>query len=204
MNYTDFHPARTSPITPREREYLVQLIGEEKILKNKDTNGKASSLKREAWIRITSKFNAEAYGPERSDLQIRKIWERLKIKAKKVKASNKQETMKMDDGTPPQEEDEETNKVFNIIADELGDFGNEFDSDARESGEHELTIRIKEAQLREIELGIKLKVEALKNTDLERKVLEAKLVAFRKMADAADEVKSAATIVQAAAFKSID
>ncbi|XP_042212771.1 myb/SANT-like DNA-binding domain-containing protein 3 isoform X2 [Homarus americanus] len=194
------------PLSEKQRQDLVALIKDrEATLTSKVSNPHLPEERFQAWQDITCLFNADNPGQDpRTVKQLKRCWEHIKRKAKKVKASNKQETMKMDDGTPPQEEDEETNKVFNIIADELGDFGNEFDSDARESGEHELTIRIKEAQLREIELGIKLKVEALKNTDLERKVLEAKLVAFRKMADAADEVKSAATIVQAAAFKSID
>lgn len=73
-------PVRTSPISPPERDLLLYLIKEAKVLHNKKTDGRASLLKREAWARITRNFNAHNQGPNRTEKQLRKVWERLKEK----------------------------------------------------------------------------------------------------------------------------
>ena len=72
--------ARTSPISPAERDLLMGLIREEKILQDRRTDGKVIIQKRAAWVRITRLFNSHNLGPQRTEQQLKKIWERLKVK----------------------------------------------------------------------------------------------------------------------------
>ena len=73
-------PGRVSPISPPERELLIGLISDEKILQNRKTDGRVLLQKREAWGQITRHFNAHHLGPKCTEQQLRKVWERLKVR----------------------------------------------------------------------------------------------------------------------------
>ncbi|KAK4324165.1 hypothetical protein Pmani_005168 [Petrolisthes manimaculis] len=88
--------------------------------------------KNTAWTEVTTIFNAGGYGPQRSQQQLKKIWENSKGKAKKDHAAYKREVMRTGGGTPPKKEDDETAKVLGIISGKLDDLGNDFDCGTRQ------------------------------------------------------------------------
>lgn len=100
---------RSSPIGVLARDYLVSLIKQEDILHNKLTDGRTVLLKKQAWARITSKFNAGGYDEKKTEYQLMKIWERVKGKVR----YEQEQKRKM----------RETKMVLDII-------GSSYDSDA--------------------------------------------------------------------------
>ena len=71
---------RASPISPHEKEILLGLIMEEEVLQDNKTDGKSVFLKRKAWAKVTQAFNANNLGPVRTEVQLKKVWDRLKVK----------------------------------------------------------------------------------------------------------------------------
>lgn len=72
---------RKSPISPAEREALLGLIKEyEHIIMDRRTDGKFVAVKKHTWHKITETLNSLNLGPKRSEQQIKKVWERLKVK----------------------------------------------------------------------------------------------------------------------------
>ncbi|KAG0724346.1 hypothetical protein GWK47_005204 [Chionoecetes opilio] len=122
-------PARTSPISAAERSLLVGMIREEKVLQNRQTAGIICVRKREAWARITTAFNGQNLGPRRTEIQLKKVWDRLKIKAKQEHAVKRREERKTGGGAPPADLPEETDNVLAILGDDIKDLGNQYDDD---------------------------------------------------------------------------
>ncbi|KAK3869316.1 hypothetical protein Pcinc_025364 [Petrolisthes cinctipes] len=89
--------------------------------------------KKDAWTEVSTIFNSTGIGPQRSQQQLKKIWENSKGKAKKHHAAWKRETWRTGGGAPPKEHDDETNKILGLISEDLDDLGNDLDSDARPS-----------------------------------------------------------------------
>ena len=50
---------RTSPIAVVAKDFLIDIIKQEQILHNKNTNGRIVLLKKQAWARVAEKFNAK-------------------------------------------------------------------------------------------------------------------------------------------------
>ena len=50
---------RTSPIGVVAKDFLIDIIKQEQILHNKNTNGRIVLLKKQAWARVAEKFNAK-------------------------------------------------------------------------------------------------------------------------------------------------
>ncbi|XP_050724432.1 uncharacterized protein LOC127002480 isoform X2 [Eriocheir sinensis] len=121
---------RTGPISPPARELLLGLIAEEPILLSLKTDGRILLQKREAWAKITEKFYAHNMGPQRSEVQLKKVWERLKVKAKKSKADFKREVFKTGGGAPPPDMTSDCEQVLTLLGDDINDIGNPYDDDA--------------------------------------------------------------------------
>ncbi|XP_050704966.1 uncharacterized protein LOC126990388 isoform X2 [Eriocheir sinensis] len=121
---------RTGPISPPARELLLGLIAEEPILLSLKTDGRILLQKREAWAKITEKFNAHNMGPQRSEVQLKKVWEQLKVKAKKSKADLKREVFKTGGGAPPPDMTSDCEQVLTLLGDDINDIGNPYDDDA--------------------------------------------------------------------------
>ncbi|XP_050724627.1 uncharacterized protein LOC127002587 [Eriocheir sinensis] len=121
---------RTGPISPPARELLLGLIAEEPILLSLKTDGRILLQKREAWAKITEKFNAHNMGPQRSEVQLKKVWERLKVKAKKSKADLKREVFKTGGGDSPPDMTSDCEQVLTLLGDDINDIGNPYDDDA--------------------------------------------------------------------------
>ncbi|XP_050698788.1 myb/SANT-like DNA-binding domain-containing protein 3 [Eriocheir sinensis] len=122
--------ARSSPMSPPERDLLMGLICEEKILQDRRTDGKVVLQKRAAWARITRLFNSHNLGPQRTEQQLKKVWERLKVKAKQEHAVKRREDMRTGGGAPPADLPKESDQVLTILGTDLHDIGNPFDLDA--------------------------------------------------------------------------
>ena len=71
---------RTSPIGVVEKDYLLELIRNETILHNKTTDGRVVLMKRAAWTRVASKYNAAGFAEKKTEHQLLKVWERVKAK----------------------------------------------------------------------------------------------------------------------------
>ncbi|KAK4327498.1 hypothetical protein Pmani_002053 [Petrolisthes manimaculis] len=71
---------RTSPMTAGERDIFLNLIREEKVINDRRTDRRIVVLKNHAWKRVTDGFNAAGLGPKRTIQQLKKAWERLKVK----------------------------------------------------------------------------------------------------------------------------
>ncbi|XP_045101889.1 uncharacterized protein LOC123498640 [Portunus trituberculatus] len=124
---------RANPISIPERDLLIQLIRDEKTLENKKTDGKTILQKREAWARITRTFNSHNLGCVRSEHQLKKVWERLKVKAKHEDALMKRELKRTGDGPPPAAVSNESDQVLAILGSDIEDIGNPYDLDAMPS-----------------------------------------------------------------------
>ncbi|XP_050707377.1 myb/SANT-like DNA-binding domain-containing protein 3 [Eriocheir sinensis] len=124
---------RTSPISSAEKQMLIGLITQEPILKNRKTDGKLLEQKRRAWARITQHFNAHNMGPKRTEGQLRKIWEKIRVKANQEDARQKREIFRTSGGTPPKVLTPETEQVLSILGTDIQDIGNPYDHDAMSS-----------------------------------------------------------------------
>ncbi|XP_050706450.1 uncharacterized protein LOC126991828 [Eriocheir sinensis] len=69
-------------------------------------------------------------GPQRSEVQLKKVWERLKVKAKKSKADLKREVFKTGGGAPPPDMTSDCEQVLTLLGDDINDIGNPYDDDA--------------------------------------------------------------------------
>lgn len=72
---------RTKYITANERSLLLSLIEERKsILFDKSHDHRIINKKKAAWSEVTTLFNSAGFGPQRSQQQLKKIWENSKGK----------------------------------------------------------------------------------------------------------------------------
>ncbi|KAK3891804.1 hypothetical protein Pcinc_004274 [Petrolisthes cinctipes] len=78
---------------------------------------------------IVEEFNVQGLGPKRTLQQLKSAWERIKMRAKKVKADNRRESMKTGGGPAPKDLPEDDNKVLDILSEEIDDIGCDFDCD---------------------------------------------------------------------------
>ena len=125
-----------------EKQYLMNLVQKEKgILDLKENTNKVLSKKNEAWARIVQKFNNQpsikAGGSVCSALQLKKVLENLKAKAKKDVAQEKKNRQQTGGG-PLEEEsvaDELSHMVASYCSEVLNPLENSFDDD---TGYHNL------------------------------------------------------------------
>ena len=71
---------RASPIDEVERDLLIELVGAQPILSNRDTDGRIVALKNQAWEKIALHMNAAGHGERRTPYQYMKVWEHIKAK----------------------------------------------------------------------------------------------------------------------------
>ncbi|KAK3861809.1 hypothetical protein Pcinc_032280 [Petrolisthes cinctipes] len=124
---------RTKYITAEQRTFLLNLIEERKSVLFDKSHDHRMVLKKDAWTEVSTIFNSTGIGPQRSQQQLKKIWENSKGKAKKHHAAWKRETWRTGGGAPPKEPDDETKKILRHISEDLDDLGNDLNSDARPS-----------------------------------------------------------------------
>ncbi|XP_072752400.1 uncharacterized protein [Anoplolepis gracilipes] len=85
--------------TERERMLLAQLVSEEKAIENKKTGASDLKDKVDAWERITKKFDNEGCTP-RSSKQLKKCWDNMKQRKRKLNTTMRHERL-MTGGGPP-------------------------------------------------------------------------------------------------------
>ncbi|KAK3869366.1 hypothetical protein Pcinc_025322 [Petrolisthes cinctipes] len=112
-----------------ERDLLLELLAKKKIIHVRKTDRKIFGAKQEAWTQIVEEFNVQGLGPKRTLQQLKSAWERIKMRAKKVKADNRRESMKTGGGPAPKDLPEDDNKVLDILSEEIDDIGCDFDCD---------------------------------------------------------------------------
>ncbi|XP_066963282.1 uncharacterized protein [Macrobrachium rosenbergii] len=121
---------RISPMSVAERDLIVELVQEEKVLHIRKMDRRLIAEKQKAWARVTEKYNTYGLGPKRTVAQVKTAWERLKIKAKHDQATRRRECLKTGGGPPPADVPDDSLKVLDVISEETAIPDCLFDSDA--------------------------------------------------------------------------
>ncbi|XP_032686572.1 myb/SANT-like DNA-binding domain-containing protein 3 isoform X2 [Odontomachus brunneus] len=80
--------SKNTHYTETERLLLAQLISEEQIIENKKTGTSDLKCKAEAWERVTKRYCSQGF-PSRTSKQLKKCWDNMKQKKKKLNTSIK-------------------------------------------------------------------------------------------------------------------
>ncbi|KAK3850273.1 hypothetical protein Pcinc_043010 [Petrolisthes cinctipes] len=110
--------SRVSPMGAMERDLLKVLVGKEKVIHVKRSDRRYVIAKQAAWQRVTHKYNSHGFGPRRTLRQLKKAYERIKIRAKHDKV---RDTMKTGDDSATPDLPDDPCSVFDLATAELQD-----------------------------------------------------------------------------------
>ncbi|XP_018394538.1 PREDICTED: myb/SANT-like DNA-binding domain-containing protein 3, partial [Cyphomyrmex costatus] len=79
---------------------LAQLISEEKVIENKKTDAVDLKIKNEAWERVTRRYYCQGFTP-RTSKQLKKCWDNMKQKKKKLNTLIKAQRLMTGGGVSP-------------------------------------------------------------------------------------------------------
>ena len=117
-------------VDTEDKHFLVELIKEySSDIENKKTDYHTNKKKTSAWENVITKFNSQS-GKKRSPKQIKDLWKRLKINAKKNVSSYKRNSSQTGGGKKPPEPDDLSNSVMELCKGDLNDLDNPYDDDA--------------------------------------------------------------------------
>lgn len=137
---------RSPNFTPREQQRLLDIVEEYvTIIEDKRTNAVTVKQKNETWEKIARQFNSSADTTSRDARQLRKCYENLKKRSRKVIAHERRETVRTGGGekerqggedgdeltaTEATEDLETAHRVAALLVDQFTPNDNPFDSDA--------------------------------------------------------------------------
>ncbi|KAK3888198.1 hypothetical protein Pcinc_007729 [Petrolisthes cinctipes] len=120
---------RQTPVSSQGISLLVDIVGQHPVVCDRRSDARIVAVKNEAWENIAAAFNATGVGGQpRTAKQLKKIWDRIKSKAKEEHDKVKPELKKTGGGPQPTPYPDETSKVLDLVRGELFDTTNPFDS----------------------------------------------------------------------------
>ncbi|KAL1516465.1 hypothetical protein ABEB36_000374 [Hypothenemus hampei] len=119
-----------SAFIAEEKNFLMFLIEQYKnVIENKKTDANSNRAKAEAWHKICVSFNSRF--SKRTEKQLRKLWDNMKSKTRKLDTEYKINMLKTGGGPPPQEhEDVIAERVRSIVPTINFEVDNVFDSNS--------------------------------------------------------------------------
>ena len=126
--------ARTNNFTNEQRELLLELIETRiTVIEDKRIDGDANKKKGQAWKVILNEFSTRF--PGRNLTQLKDLWKRMKIAAKKEVSEHKRWSNGTGGGPPPPPLSDITIKIQELVPGEFIQMINEYDDDADGSAE---------------------------------------------------------------------
>jgi hypothetical protein len=121
--------------TPEEKEILLDNIKEvASILENKKTDSYTNKKKQQAWTQILANFNSRS-DCKRTVTQIKGIWKRMKIKAKKDVAQHRKSQKITGGGEEEAVPDEISQAIVELLPGDFKTPHNPYDDDAESEDE---------------------------------------------------------------------
>ncbi|RVE53390.1 hypothetical protein evm_001960 [Chilo suppressalis] len=122
---------RSKNFTEREKMLLIEVAKDFiSIIDNKKTDGSSIEAKKQAWIQLTSKYNAISETGVRTEKQLHALYDNLKKKARKNMSDDKSEMYKTGGGTFCPKTTTVDEKVVALLTPQFKPLLNEFDSSA--------------------------------------------------------------------------
>ncbi|KAL1516193.1 hypothetical protein ABEB36_000112 [Hypothenemus hampei] len=118
-----------SAFTAIEKNALISLVQKFKnIIETKKTDATTNKAKADAWMQIGVLFNSRF--PTRSDKQLKKLWDNLKNRTRKIDTQYKYNILKTGGGPPPPSpaDDAITQQIRSIVPTINFEIANEYDS----------------------------------------------------------------------------
>ncbi|KAL1488996.1 hypothetical protein ABEB36_014775 [Hypothenemus hampei] len=117
-----------SAFTVDEKNLLIFLIDQNKhFIENKKTDANTNRAKAEIWSKITTAFNSRFSA--RTEKQLKKLWDNMKNKTRKIDTEHKKEMLKTGGGPPIQQYDDSiSERVRSIVPTINFEIQNVFDS----------------------------------------------------------------------------
>jgi len=118
--------------SPQDKETLLEYIKPEiKILESKKTDTYTNKKKQQLWQDILKKFNSRSQC-KRSATQIKGIWKRMKIKAKKDNVAYRKSRKTTGGGEEPPQPDHISQTIAELLPGDFAHYENAYDDDAEE------------------------------------------------------------------------
>lgn len=122
--------------TGLEKETLYELVESYKnIIESKKNDGRMIEKKERAWEEIGGKYNARHGVSERSIKQLKGCWQNMKKKAKTEASGEKKEKRKTGGGPSTSGISDISQKVIEMLPQQIHSLTNEFDDDAHYHGD---------------------------------------------------------------------
>lgn len=118
---------RSKNFKEEEKAYLAEIINANPIIESKSYESFVIKRKIEAWVLIHDTFNSKYPGTDMDSLK--RLWKRLKEKAKKEHDGSKREQRKTGGGTSEASISSVSQIVAGVMGDTLDPLPNEFDDD---------------------------------------------------------------------------
>lgn len=118
-----------------EKSLLTELVAKHKdVLESKRNDFRTISQKNSLWETLSQEFNSQSGVTKRDAKQLKKCWENLKMRAKKVLAKEKRAAKLTGGGVSTSPADEQSSAIASIIPAQIDSLENPFDDDNYESG----------------------------------------------------------------------
>ncbi|XP_053383750.1 myb/SANT-like DNA-binding domain-containing protein 3 [Mercenaria mercenaria] len=117
-------------LSPYEKEVLIDLVENNKIVESKCNNAKVLFQKEEAWKEIVSSFNSRMGVTQRTEKQLKDLWKNINARAKGQVAAVRRSMAKTGGGLNDEAVDTFTEKVFSMLPQQIQSFSNPYDDDA--------------------------------------------------------------------------
>ena len=118
-----------------EKSLLTELVSKHQdVLENKKNDYKIIKKKNSTWDNLAEEFSSQTGTKKRDAKQLKKCWENIKSRAKKLFAKEKREIKLTGGGKASPVRDETAAAVAAIIQDQVEPLDNRYDDDNYESG----------------------------------------------------------------------